>query len=250
MLEVIPNGFEVRRRRGAEFALSLRVAGQYLSSFGHTVLCARFPLVGTAMSIAGGLAANMSGNMCMTFAKCTGPLPSHYTASSSCTIEFNGKCCSCQYERGGAPFGFGSLSVRPRWSDIPGKNDFDQVLCFIDKFACQRRSEINNRFVIYFDTTEMVWPSVRILPQIIASFREQPPSVFLRNHTVGIAILHQDSQLLRMIITYLSEIVVVLLQPAIMPVFATSCEAADHLLIDQLSRKPAHFSTIGVLATA
>jgi hypothetical protein len=244
MLEVIPSGFEARRRRGAEFALSLRVAGQFLSSFGNAALCARYPLVGTAMSMAGGVVATMAGKTYTSLAECESTPRHHQSASSSSTLEFNGRSCSVQYKRGDAPFGFGSLVIRPRWSDIPTKSDFAQVLGFVDKFACQRRSDINDRFISYFDTRLMVWPSMCTLPQVVSLFREQPPSMFLRDHTIGIAILHHDSRWLGMLITYLSELVAILLQPTIMPVFATSCEAADHLLLNQLSNKPASLVSV------
>mmetsp|Transcript_87188 Transcript_87188/g.154406 ORF Transcript_87188/g.154406 Transcript_87188/m.154406 type:complete len:243 (-) Transcript_87188:86-814(-) len=153
----------------------------------------------------------------------------------SAAVEFSGDKYCLRYSQDG-PAGLARVLVAPRGSEVPNAQDFSSFLDSVEEFASERHSKINS-FVAVFDSTQIVWPSMLSIPQIISVLHERQPPAMLRDTTEGIAIIHRDSRWFGMIVKYLVDLVVKVTQPDIVPVFATSREAADLLLVQQVAHR-------------
>lgn len=158
-----------------------------------------------------------------------------YTTNS--VLEFTGRTYRLQYSSHGGPTGLGYVLVSPKGSEVPTSKDFAAFLDHLEELASQHHTKIEGAFVLYFDTSHVVWPSMCSLPRIASVLRERQPPSILKNRTEGIVVIHNGSRFLGVIVNYFSNIVISILKPELVPVIASSREAADKLLATQLAQR-------------
>lgn len=224
-----------RRWQSVEFAMTFRATHLAFSlSRLKSLIACRVPLFSSVLTGAS-LAAFAFSARQLT---CPAAQREHCPTERAAAIEFSGEKYCLRYSHDG-PAGLGRVLVSPRGSEVPNAEDFSSFLDSVEKLASERQGSAN-RFVAVFDSTHIVWPSMLSIPQIVSVLKERQPPASLKQSTEGIAIIHRDSQWFGVIVTYLVELVVKLTQAQIVPVFATSREAADHLLTEQCARKQGH----------
>lgn len=217
--------------RGAPLYASLRAA--HLAAFGTPMPLLRCASVGVA-AVAGLLASRRPWTIDMTW----GSVMQHAGDVAGCCdkgrglkgrgpTELSGDKYSIVYDCLGGPAGRASVVVTPRGTAAPTSHDFDK---FLDSVGVLSSSgQFCSGVVAIFDSTHLVWPSLFSIPQIVSVLRERPPPEVLRDNTQAIVIVHRESRFFQLLVTNLVEIVVALTQPTIIPMFATSQQAAQEV---------------------
>lgn len=235
MFGLAVSGFDARRRHGAEFAVCFLAAGRLASRIGQIAGRYRHPLLCPLIPLGAGLSTALMFKHQPS--ECQQTVRQKKSGVQDEVLDFRGRTYCLQYSKVSAVEGLGAVTVNPKGVEVPTSADFANFLDDVEEFASQRRARIDGSFVVYFDSTNLVWPSMFSLPQIVAVLRERQPPVILKDRTEAIAIIHRDSHFLTMIVTYLVDIVMALMQPELMPVFATSRDAAENLVIAQIKQQ-------------
>eukprot|EP00931_Biecheleriopsis_adriatica_P041237 TRINITY_DN23596_c0_g2_i2.p1 TRINITY_DN23596_c0_g2~~TRINITY_DN23596_c0_g2_i2.p1 ORF type:complete len:192 (+),score=26.99 TRINITY_DN23596_c0_g2_i2:65-640(+) len=170
---------EARRQRGFEFAASLR-ATHLVTSIARlgTSLSCRAPPVYSLLAGAG-LAAIALLTARQKVELQRDSQQQQKRAASSHAVQFAGRKYCITYDALGGPCGRGSVLVAPRGSEVPTSEDFAEFLDSVAEFGSGKRCALKG-FVVTFDSTHIVWPSMLSIPHIVAVLRERQPPECLR----------------------------------------------------------------------
>mmetsp|Transcript_164854 Transcript_164854/g.529065 ORF Transcript_164854/g.529065 Transcript_164854/m.529065 type:complete len:246 (-) Transcript_164854:385-1122(-) len=163
-------------------------------------------------------------------------------------VEVNGEGYRITFDATGGPGGIGRVVVAPRGSTAPTSRDFSKFLYSVTALAEDHKEDLGRGFVAIFDSSELVFPSMLSIPQIISVVRDQPPPASLRASTRAIAVVAGDSRWNQMIVANVVDMIAAVTKLALVPVFASSLDAADKMLRYEASRTGNFATSVGASA--
>lgn len=219
---------ESHRHRGAAVLASLRAAlGAQPSravsqvwlavAAGHPLAC------GASTVIAGLLAAG-----CMQRRDAAQVERSDARAQDA--VELGGSKFSIRYDRHCGPARSGRIVVAVRGPEPPTRRDAGELMDAFDDLAGDRRCRCSEGVVTVFDLRLLVWPSLFSISDVLGVLRERPLPAAIRDHTVGVALVHAESAWLGSCVESLVTAVSHLLGAEVVPVCASTREEAEELL--------------------
>lgn len=146
------------------------------------------------------------------------------------TVELGGDKFSIKYDRHCGPAQAGRILVVAKGSEPPTRCDMGELLDALGDLAESGRCRSSEGVVGVFDMRLLVWPSMFSIPDIVGVLSERSLPAAIRDHTVGVAIVHADSGWLGSCIASLVATISSLLSAEVVPVCASTREEADELL--------------------
>lgn len=153
------------------------------------------------------------------------------------TVELGGDKFSIKYDRHCGPARAGRILLALKGPDPPIGHDVGELLDSLGDLVKSQRFRSSEGMVGVIDIRLLVWPSVFCIPDLVGILRERSLPAAIRDHTIGIAIVHADSAWLGWSIASLVSMVSHILGAEIVPVCASTCEGADELLRETLDNR-------------